>query len=238
MLTIFLRAIILYLLVILTMRGMGKRLLGQLQPYEFALVILISDLVASPMGDLGTPLVYGVMPILALLLMHSAITLIAMKSDRFKRMVSGKPSILVSQGVIQRGELKRLCLTLSDLLEGVRESGQLDIKDVDTVILEANGKITAFPNAQARPVTISDAKLTAPRAGLPLPLVMDGQIQPVNLRLAGQEDAWLHKQLARLHLSVKDAYLLTVDTLGRIRVQDMGGGVHEIDALNAADVRW
>ena len=126
MFTLFLRALILYVVMIVTMRGLGKRQLGQFQPYEFAMAILLADLISTPMESVSTPLLYGILPVMALFAVHSLITLLSLKSDRVRAFVSGKPSVIISRGVINERELKRLCLSLSDLLEGLRNVGILD----------------------------------------------------------------------------------------------------------------
>ena len=238
MLTIFLRAIILYGVTILTLRAMGKQQLGQFQPYEFALAIMIADLMAAPMGDISTPLLHGVMPVAALFIVHSALTLLSMKSDRFRAVLSGKPSVVVKNGVIDRAELARLCLSMSDLLEGLRESGLLDPKHVGTAIVEADGTISAFPISQQRPVNPADLKLATQYEGLPLPLVLDGKVQRANLQKSGQSEDWLLELLALYNLEPRDALLASLSTTGQMRVQDMRGATLDFEALAPAEVRF
>ena len=117
MFTLFLRALILYVVMIITMRGLGKRQLGQFQPYEFAIAILLADLIATPMESISTPLLYGILPVAALFAVHSLITLLCLKFDKVRAFISGKPSVVISKGVIDQRELKRLCLSIADLLE-------------------------------------------------------------------------------------------------------------------------
>ena len=123
MLMVLLRAAILFLTAVLVIRMMDKRQVSQLQPFELVIAIMIAELAATPMEDVGTPLLYGVAPMLTLLVLHSALSLLSLKSQRLRAFISGKPSILVKQGVVQEKELRRICYDLNDLLEELRAGG-------------------------------------------------------------------------------------------------------------------
>ena len=151
MFTMFFRAMFLYGVMILTMRLLGKRQLGEFQPFEFALTILLADIISGPIGSVSTPLLYGVLPVMAVIVVHGVLTIACMKSDKLRAVISGKPTLVISRGVIDRKELNRLCLSLSDLLEGLRGAGFLDPTEVGTAVVEANGTISAFADAQKRP---------------------------------------------------------------------------------------
>ena len=116
MLTLFIRALLLYIALVAFTRAMGKRQMGQLQPYEFVMTMLIANLVASPMSNVATPLLHGLLPVAALFIAHSAITLMSLRSDRMRSFFSGKPSLIISKGVWQQQEMKKLCLTIADVL--------------------------------------------------------------------------------------------------------------------------
>ena len=133
MFTLFFRGMILYIAMILTMRALGKRQLGQFQPYEFAMTILLADVISAPMESVSTPLLHGLLPVAAMIVVYGVITLCSMKSDRLRAFFSGKPAVVVRRGEIDRAELNRLCLSVSDLLEGLRGAGFLDPADVGTV---------------------------------------------------------------------------------------------------------
>lgn len=238
MLTIFLRAFVLYVIMLATLRGMGKLQLGQYQPYEFAMAMLIADLVSTPMSEVSTPLLHGVLPIAALFITHGVITLMCMRSDRVRAIISGKPSVVISEGVIDKRELTRLCLSLSDLLEGLRMAGILDPKDLGTAVIEANGAISAFPSSQNRPPTASEMNVPTPREGLPLMLILDGRIQPNNLIASGQSEDWLLKLLGQYNLKPDDVLIASLDTEGALRVQDMNGALLSLRALARGEVRW
>ena len=238
MFTLFLRALILYVVMIVTMRGLGKRQLGQFQPYEFAMTILLADLISTPMGSVSTPLLYGILPFMALFTVHSLITLLSLKSDKVRAIVSGKPSVIISRGVINEGELKRLCLSLADLLEGLRGAGVLDPSEVGTAVVEANGKLSVFPESSKRSPTTGELGVKTEYEGLPLPLIMDGRAQPNNLKQAGVDEAWLTALLARRGLRAEEVYLACLDTQGRLSLQTAAGERMRLNALAPGKVGW
>lgn len=238
MFTIFIRAILLYILMILATRFMGKRQMGQFQPYEFAMALLVANLLATPMADVSTPLLHGVIPIAALLAVHGIIALVCMKSDAARAFISGKPSIVVSKGVINQAEMERLCLTLSDLLEGFRQAGISDPADVGFAVMEANGTITAFPRSSMRPPTTKEIGVDAGYEGVPMALVMDGHIQKSNLKSAHLDEAWLRAALAAHGYAPDNIFLATLDTQGILTVQVKNGGIFQTEALDASEVAW
>lgn len=185
MLTIFLRAVILYAVSVLGIRLMGKRQIGQLQPYELVAAILIADLAAGPMAGAETPLLYGIIPIAALVLLHSAVSLIGMKSPAFRKLLNGSARVLVKNGDIQYDELKRVCLTVSDLMEDIRANGVMSISEVGTAVLETNGALSVYPLAKFRPVATGDMRLNVPEDTLPVVLISDGQYRFDALKSAG-----------------------------------------------------
>ena len=204
MFTLFFRAIFLYVVLILTMRLLGKRQLGEFQPFEFALTILLADIISGPIGSVSTPLLYGVLPVMAVIVVHGVLTIACMKSDKLRAVISGKPTLVISRGVIDRRELNRLCLSLSDLLEGLRGAGFLDPTEVGTAVVEANGTISAFADAQKRPPNTAELQLNPGYEGLPMILIMDGRLQEKNLRTTGKSEAWLtgllSGQIGRAHV--------------------------------------
>ncbi len=238
MTTIFIRAILLYAFMLITLRAMGKHQLGQFQPYEFALAIMIADLMATPMGDISIPLLHGVLPVAALFITHCLLTFLCMRSDRLRAIISGKPSLVMSRGVIDQKELRRLCLSLSDLLEGLREAGILDPAKVGTAIIEADGKISAFTGSHDRTVNVKDLSIETQYEGMPLMLVMDGRVQLNNLRMAGQDERWLGAQLKQYNLAPKEVLLMSLDTQGVAHVQDMRGSRIQFEAMAKEAVGW
>ena len=241
MLTVFTRTLILYALSVSAIRLMGKRQVGQLQPYEFVLALMIAELAAAPMEDIGTPLLYGIVPILGMMFLHGLAALLSAKSMLFRRALSGGPSVIIRKGVIQYHEMKRLCYTVSDLLEELRTQGYLNISDIHTAIMETNGKLSVFPHAQKRPATPQDLNLSPPEEGIPMTLVVDGRIQQGHLQKCGLDEAWLKNQLQAAGLpSEKSILLASLDTQGKLFIQlkAQNRSPVQIQALDAKAVKW
>ena len=238
MFTILIRALILYILMILAIRAMGKRQMGQFQPYEFAMALLVANLLATPMSDVSTPLLHGLVPIASLLIVHGLIALVCMKSDKARAFISGKPSVIMSKGVVDVKELNRLCLTLSDLLEGIREAGILDPADVECAVMEANGTITAFPHSARRAPTAEEMGIDAGYEGVPMALIMDGRIQKHNLQSTRLSPEWLKSRLSGLHLLPSDVYLATLNTKGELTLQTQRGEILSLNAVDSGKIAW
>lgn len=241
MLTVCVRTLILYAVSVAAMRLMGKKQIGQLQPYEFVLAIMIADLAASPMENVGTPLLYGIVPILTMLLLYGIFTLLSAKFMPMRRALSGGPSVIIRKGVIQYREMDRLCYTVTDLLEALRCQGFLNIADVCTAILETSGQLSAFPYPNKRPVTPEDLQLQADSEGIPMTLTVDGRVQREHLKKCGLREEWLLDQLKALgYQSPGEILLASLDTQGRLYVQSKrdDAGMHIVQALDEKDVKW
>lgn len=241
MLTVFVRTMILYAVSVAAIRLMGKRQVGQLQPYELVVALMIAELAASPMEDVGTPLLYGIVPILGLLLLHGVVTLLSVKCMPVRRFVSGGPSVVIRRGVIQYGEMRRMCYTLSDLLEELRAQGYLNIADVCTAVLETSGKLSVFPYANKRPLTPEDMHLAVDYEGIPMTLVVDGRVQRDHLRRCGLTEGWLLDRLRPLGYAGPEQVLLcSLDTKGMLLVQGKADSEkkHLIQALDQKAVGW
>lgn len=236
MLMVFARATVMYIVVMITMRLMGKRMIGQLQPFELAVAMLMADLAAAPLSDIGIPLLYGIVPMLALLLMNSIIALLSCKFPAVRRIVSGRPAMLIKDGAIDHSELKRQCYSVSDLMEALRMAGQLDIARTGTAILETNGQLSAFPAAGERPPTAREMNISPGPEGAPLVLVLDGKPDDENLKLLGKDETWLRNQLGALSLKPENALLCTIDRQGRLYAQDYGGRVCRAQPLSREDM--
>lgn len=238
LLTLFIRALLLYIALVAFTRAMGKRQMGQLQPYEFVMTMLIANLVASPMSNVATPLLHGLLPVAALFIAHSAITLMSLRSDRMRSFFSGKPSLIISKGVWQQQEMKKLCLTIADVLEGLRTSGILDPAEVETAIVEANGAINAFPYASKRPPTADEINVDPGYEGLPMTLIMDGRIQTGNLGTAQLDQTQLEQMLSSRRLAAESVFFCSLDTQGRMMIQDRAGNVTQFQAIDPGEVKW
>ena len=201
MLVTFGRALILYILVVIVMRIMGKRQIGQLQPFELVIAIMISELAAVPMQNTGIPLVYGIIPILTLLILQLLISYLSIKSIRFRALICGKPAILIEKGRIRESELRKEMYTLNDLLEQLRINNCPNVSDVEYAILETNGQLSVIPKSQKRPLTPEDMNIQPQAEGIVVDLIIDGRVLSNNLRIAGKDMQWLQTQLRSQHFT-------------------------------------
>lgn len=241
MFTVFTRTLILYAVSVLAIRLMGKRQVGQLQPYEFVLALMIAELAAAPMENVGTPLLYGIVPILGMLLLHGLATLLSVKSTLFRRLLSGGPSVVIRRGVIQYDEMRRMCYTTTDLMEELRAQGYLNVADVCTAILETSGKLSVFPHGNKRPATPEDLGISVSYEGIPQTLVVDGRVQKDHLKTCGLTESWLMDRLKPIGYSdPKDVLLASLDTQGRLFVQGKreGDRMHLLQAMDEKKVGW
>lgn len=223
MLTVFARSVILYGASLLAMRAMGKRQVGQLQPFEMVVVIMIAELAATPMGGVGIPLLYGIIPMAALVVCHGLITVGCMKWQRLRVWLCGEPTVLIRNGVICEKQLRKVAVDLNDLMEAMRTEGIADPAEVGTAVLEPGGKISVIPKAGSRPVTPADLGLTPPRDGLPLPLVMDGVVQQDNLRRGQLTESWLRLEAEKAGFpGLKEVLFMCLNTRGELLIQGKG----------------
>lgn len=217
MLVSFARTLILYGLVVLVMRLMGKRQIGQLQPFEFVVAIMIADLASVPMQNRDLPLSTGIIPILTLLVVQVSLAFLILRSPKMRRVICGSPSILIENGHLRRQELARLRINTDDLLEQLRAKNYANLEDVEYAILETNGQLSVIPKSQRRPVNPADLQLPTQYEGLPLNLIVDGRIVRESLTVAGLDENWLHVQLNRHGLAgPEDVFLASLDTEGHL----------------------
>lgn len=213
----FVRTIILYLLIIAGIRLMGKRQVGELEPSELVLALIIADLAAVPMQDFGIPLLSGIIPILTLLCITMIISVVTMKSIKIRALLCGRPSIIVENGKLHQEEMAKNRFTIDELMEELRMKGIADLSTIKYAILETNGQISVLPYADQKPPTAQELKVFPEEQGLPIILINDGRIMDNNLKSRGLDRAWLSKQLqAHSAKRPEEVYLLTVDELGRV----------------------
>ena len=183
MLITFIRAIILYIIVLVVMRMMGKREIGQLQPFELAISIMIADLASIPMADTGIPITNGIIPILGLLVMHLVISILNIKSIRAREIICGKPSILIYRGKIDEKVLKKERFTINELQERLRGNNVVNLGDVEYAILETSGEVTVIQKPNKRNTTPEDFNIMPDYEGISYDLVIDGKIMYDNLKI-------------------------------------------------------
>ena len=204
MMTAFARTVILYFLIMTGLRLMGKRQIGELEPGELVLTMMISDLATVPMQDFGIPLLAGVIPILTLLALSMLLSQLSLTSLRFRALACGTPSILIREGVLQQEAMRKNRYTLDELLEELRGQGITGVEEVKYAVLENSGHLSVLPWAKSQPPTAEV-------------LVNDGRLLRRNLEARGLDEAWLREALRKEGLSShREAFLLTVDETGRV----------------------
>ena len=205
------RTVVLYTMLILAVRIMGKRQIGQMEPSEFVVAMLVADLAAIPMQNNAIPLVNGLVPMLVVMGLELILSHLSLKSIRLRKMLCGKPVILIDNGRIVQENLRRTQVTLDELSGHLREKDVLDIQTVQYAILETNGNLSVFPYPAEQPAAAKDAKVKASRQYLPVTVVSDGKLLPENLKRAKKDGAWLRKVLLERNATLEGTYLLTVD---------------------------
>ncbi len=219
MLINFFRAIVLYIIVLIVMRLMGKREIGQLQPFELAIAIMIADLASIPMTETGVPISNGIVPIIGLLVMHLIISTINLKSIRIREIICGKPRILIYRGKIDEVALKKERFTLNELQERLRDKDVFNIGDVEYAILETSGQITVIEKPNKRKTIPEDFGIMPDYEGVPYDLVVDGKIMDQNLKKIGRDYNWLKKEVKKFGFKPEEALLVTFDGKGQIFCQ-------------------
>lgn len=219
MLINFFRSIILYVIVLIVMRLMGKREIGQLQPFELAISIMIADLATIPMTDTGIPIGNGIVPILGLLVMHLLISLINLKSIKLREIICGKPRILIYRGKIQEKAMIKERFTINELQERIRSQNIINLGDVEYAILETSGQITVIEKPNKRPTIPEDFGIMPEYEGVPYDLVIDGRIMHKNLKAIGKDYNWLKKEVNKFKYNPEEALVVTIDGKGQIYCQ-------------------
>ena len=219
MLATFFRSIIIYVIVLVVMRLMGKREIGQMQPFELAISIMIADLATIPMADIGIPISNGIIPILGLLVMHLIISVINLKSSKIRELICGKPTILIYRGKIDEEKMKKERLTLNELEEKLRSNNAMNLGDVEYAVLETSGDISVIQKPNKRNTTPEDFNIMPDYEGIPYNLVIDGKVMNDNLKRIGKNYEWLKKQTKKFNIMPEEALIVTINGKGDIFCQ-------------------
>ena len=211
MLLSYIRTILLYLALIFSVRLMGKRQIGEMEPSEFVVTMLVANLASIPMQDEGITLISGLVPILTVLGMELVLSGLIMRSVALRRLLCGKPVILIDNGKIIQENLRRTRISLDELTGHLREKDVLDLKSVQFAILETNGNLSVFPYPKEMPASAKEAGIPVKPVSLPITIVADGYVSKENLQKAGKDEKWLRTVLSRNKASAADTLLLTVD---------------------------
>lgn len=237
MFTLFVRAILVYTIVLIVFRLMGKRQLGQMQPFELVLTLIIADLATIPMAESSVPILHGVIPLLTLVTVHYFLTIITKKSDVLNRFISGKPIIVINPKGVDYNAIKSLNISVDDLFEAIRGNGFFSLDEIQYAIVETNGTINVLSKNDFSPVTLGNLKeisngnsfklkniseIDAPT--IPITLIAEGKINKNNLKAASLEETDIKKILEKTKTkNIKNVLILTIDGNGKVYFQAKKG---------------
>lgn len=218
MIVVVIRTVLMYATLIVAMRLMGKRQLGDLQPTELAVTIMLSDIAVIPLQEPGAPILSGIAPIALLVGLELLMSCIMLKAPRLARVITGNPVVVIRNGRPIWSALRRLRMTVEDLVDGLRELGYFDIEDIETGIVETNGKISVYLKAGKQPMTIGDLQPTVPPRPMSCVVLTDGELNQFGLSLCGWEPEKVWQVLKAENVSPRQVMLMTADSNGAYRI--------------------
>ncbi|MBU3191114.1 DUF421 domain-containing protein [Clostridium bowmanii] len=202
------------------MRMMGKKQIGELEPFELVIALMISELATFPMQDIRIPIFHAIIPIITLLFLQVSTSLMELKSERARRILTGTPSILIKDGIIDIAELRYQRFNINDLLEELRLKGYFNLSDIQYAILETSGELSILPKTGKSNASKDDLKLKITQDTLPIPLIMDGNINYKNLKLLAKDETWLNSILKENNIfSSKDVFIGILDSKNKFFYQ-------------------
>lgn len=220
---LFIRTFVVYILVIISLRLMGKRQIGELQPSELVVAIMISDLACVPMSELSIPLLYGIIPIFTLVISEIFLSYLSLKSEKVRVMINGRPQVLMKYGKPCYEELKKARVNIDDLLEELRKNGYFSFEDVDTVVLETGGSISVIPSAKAEQPTVKDFNIKKKQTVIPYVYITDGRVREREVERGKRNLKWIKGQLNKKGITdINDVFILLEDSEGNVFIQKRG----------------
>ncbi len=216
MLISYFRTVLLYLVLIAVIRLLGKRQIGQMEPSEFVVTMLVANLASIPMQDGAIPLYSGLVPILTVIGVELVLSALSMRSVKLRQLLCGKPVILIENGRILQENLRSTRVTLDELTGHLREKDVLDLTSVQYAILETDGNLSVFPYPKDRPASAKEAGIHPKKQHLPYTIIGDGYLYRENLSAAGKDDRWVQKTLQAQQATLRDTWLLTVDETDKV----------------------
>ncbi len=223
MISTVMRTIILYIVVTVAIRLMGKRQIGDMQPNELVITLLISEIAAIPLQDTEQPMSIGLAAIFVLVFLEIVISVLAMKSFSVRKLLNGKSVVVIKNGVIDQQAMRNVRMTVVDLIEQLRAQNVFNITDVAFAVLEVNGNLSVLLKKDAQPVTASDIELNLPDDALPLPVISDGKIVYESLKALQTTPQKLYKILKHKDATPKQIFLMTLDRDGNYTIIKKGG---------------
>ena len=233
MLIVFIRVFIIYTTVLVFLRLMGKRQIGEMQPYEVVITLIIADLATLPMSDTNIPLLHGILPLAILVLIHFCITLLTRKNIKIRRLLSGRPVVIISPKGLEYEAFKALNINIDDLMEMLRQNGYYSFEQVQYAIIETNGKISVIPKSANAPATAQDVNAQNPDAKIPSILISDGKVLASQMKEQQIDSQQLDKLLKHLNIkSIKDVIVLSLDEDGKLFYQTKNSSYKTIENIN------
>lgn len=239
MINMFVRSIIIFLFVLFAVRFMGKRQVGEMQPFEFVITLIIADLATIPMSEISVPILHGIIPIFSIIILHYFICFISRKSMKARYIISGRSAIVITPSGINYKELKALNMNLDDLIEALRCSDIYNLDDVAYAIIETNGKLCVIKKSAQENVTREDIKIKPDPASLPVSIIMDGRIMKENVALTAITDSQLNECIKKAGGKThKDILLITLDANGEVFAQSINGEAKSFTIDYDGHGRW
>ena len=227
MTTMIIRSVIIYVILLLVIRIMGKRQIAQMQPLDVVITLIIADLASIPMSDLTIPLLNGIVPLFVLTLLHIIITFIACKSITMRKFINGRAIILIGpQGILEEN-LKDCNLTIADVIEACRYAGYMSLSEVLYVIMETNGNISVIPTSACQNITAQDLKINNENPPLPYLMISDGKISQINLKRFYITEDELNDFLQSKNIKTSDVIVMQYDKSGKVFLQTHNSGRQE-----------
>lgn len=223
MFLIFVRTIILYLIILIVIRCMGKKEIGQMQPFEFVISLMIADIASTPLTETGIPIFYGIIPILGLLFSYLIFSVCNMASSSLRGLICGRPAVLINRGKIEEKVLVKEKITINELEERLRVKDVFNIGDVEFAVLETNGELSVIEKPEKRDLTPEDMGITPNYMGLSYDLVIDGKIMHENLEKLNKTYSWLKKEVNKFGYEPEEALIVVVNGSGLIYSQKKEG---------------
>lgn len=229
--TLIFRSLILYIVILFLLRIMGKRQIGEMQPFELVITLIIADLATIPMAETTLPLLQGIIPLLTLVSVHYLICFLSRKSLFMRKFFSGKPVILVDPDGVNYENLQKVNMNFNDLTEGIHSAGYFNLDEILYVILQTNGTMTIVNRAPYSPITAEDLKIEKSPATLPIIIITKGKIIQENMNIAQIDEKFILKEVKKVGIkSIKDILILTINNTGKIYVQPKGKKFSTIQA--------
>ena len=225
MLKIILRTLIIYIFLLIVMRLMGKRQLGELELSELITTFLFSEIATTPITNPDSSIWHAILPIIIIASLEMLLSFSLLKIPILKKILTGRPSVIIQRGKISKEEMKRARLTIDELISQIRQGGIFNISEVEYAILEENGKLTVVPKCKNRPPDTETMGLCVPERGVMHIIISDGKINNKNLNTVKKNTDWLNKALKSYSLSVDDVFLMTVNDGGSIFIQSQDGQI-------------